>query len=35
MNYFESFNEDEAISLTVVTGNNLNKQKIKKGVVIN
>jgi hypothetical protein len=35
MNYFDSFNEDEAISLTVVTGNNLNAQKNKKGVVIN
>jgi hypothetical protein len=35
MNSFESFQEDEAISLTVVTGNNLNSQKNKKAVVIN
>ena len=33
MNYFDTFQEDEAISLTVVTGNTLNPKK--KEVVIN
>jgi len=35
MNYFDSFNEEEAISLTVVTENNLDQQNNKKGVFWN
>lgn len=32
MNYFDSFNEEEEITLTVETENNLDQQNNKKGV---
>jgi len=35
MNYFDSFNEEEEITLTVETENNLDQQNNKKGVVGN